>query len=116
MHFVTHIFESLKTRKYAICVFLDLRKAFDSVNFKNLLKNFFRMGFRGKLHSFISSYLINRSQYVELDKYKSTNSRISHGVLQGSILGPFLFNLFFNDIAFLKYDGRFLFADNGYSG
>ena len=92
LNFITHIVESLKTRKYAICVFLDLRKAFDSVNFKNLLKKFFRMGFRGKLHSFISSYLINRSQYVELDKYKSTNSKIFREVPQGTIFEPLLFN------------------------
>ena len=110
---VTHIVESLKTQKYAVCIFLDLRKAFDSVNHKILLNKLFRMGFRGNIHSLISSYLTNRSQYVELDGYKSTDSVISHGVPQGSILGPLLFNLFFNDVTCLKCDGRSLFADDG---
>ena len=92
-------------------IFLDLMKAFDSVNHKILLKKLFRMGLGGNINSLISSYLTNRSQYVELEKYKSTKSRICHGVPQGSILGPSLFNLFFNNIAFLKWDGRSLFVD-----
>ena len=56
-NFIKHIMESLKTRKYVICIFLDLRKAFDSVNHKILLKNLFRIRFRGNIHSLISSYL-----------------------------------------------------------
>ena len=88
----THIVESLKTGKYATYIFLDPRKAFDSVNHKILLKQLFRMGFRGNTHSLISSYLANRSQYIELDKYKSTNSKIFREVPQGTIFEPLLFN------------------------
>ena len=96
----THIVESLKTGKYATYIFLDPRKAFDSVNHKILLKQLFRMGFRGNFHDLISSYLTNRSQYVELDEYKSTDSKISHGVTQ-HLYGTYLDH------------GRSLFADDG---
>ena len=73
----------------------------------------YKLGFRGNIHTLLKSYLTNRTQYIELDRYRSNNKVISHGVPQGSVLGPLLFNLFFNDVVYLKCDSRSLFANDG---
>ena len=97
--------------------FLDLCKAFDFVNHKSLLNklplNDGLQGFRGNIHSLISDYLTDKSQYINVDGFTSSNRDIIHGVPQGSVWGSLLFYLFFNDIVTIKCDGRVLFADDG---
>ena len=78
-----------------------------------MLRKLSIMGFRGNVLSLIKDYLVNRIQYVEVDGYTSSNGKVLHGVPQGSVLGPLLFNLFFNDITYIKTDGTSLFADDG---
>ena len=110
---ITSIVDCIKCQKFTVCVFLDLRKAFDSVNHKLLLNKLLKMGFRGSMYSLIKDYLTDRSQYIDVDGFTSTSRDIVHGVPQGSVLGPLLFNLFFNDIVTINCDGRVLFADDG---
>ena len=104
---------SLKANEFVICVFLDIKKAFDSVSHSILLNKIYKMGFRGRIHSFLSSYLTDRCQYVIVDDCVSRELKILHGVPHGSVLGPLFFNLFIDDIVnTVSSDKTILLTDN----
>ena len=79
-------------------IFLDLKKAFDTVNHDILLKKLEYYGFRGKSMTLLKSYLRNRSQITKLCENSSSKLNINIGIPQGSILGPILFISYINDI------------------
>ena len=95
---VNKITSSLDTGDLVIGVFLDLKKAFDTVDHKILLDKLHAYGIRGNIWTWFRSYLSNRSQFVSYDGIQSTIQSISCGVPQGSILGPLLFIIYINDI------------------
>ena len=87
------IYSHLDKSKPLIILFLDLAKAFDTVNHKILIGKLERYGIRGKTLELMNSYLSNRKQIVKLEDKKSTEKEIQTGVPQGTILGPLLFIL-----------------------
>ena len=94
-----NVLDSLEKKENPCCVFLDFAKAFDTVNHDILLAKLHHYGIRGSAHNLIKSYLTDREQCVQLNDALSDMDTISHGVPQGSILGPLFFLLYINDIA-----------------
>ena len=100
-------------RDHVMSIFLDFRKAFDSVDHTILLSKLYFYGVRGFTYNFLKSYLSNRSQYVSVDNMSSSFSAVTHGVPQGSILGPLLFIIMINDLPNSSNAFKFnLFADD----
>ena len=94
-------------------LFLDLSKAFDTVNHNILLQKLEHYGIRGTALNLFKSYLSNRKQYVQIDKCKSKTLPITCGVPQGSVLGPLFFILFINDLPNCCPEGKIrLFVDD----
>lgn len=94
-------------------IFIDLKKAFDTVPIDILLIKLEKLGIRGPAYNIIKSYLSNRNQFVSLNQISSDKNNISISVPQGSNLGPLLFLLFINDIFEVKFNGKLiLFADD----
>ena len=80
-------------------VFLDFRKAFDTVDYEILLQKLHSLGVRGNVYALMASYLTERKQFVNVNSENSNLQIVKRGVPQGSILGPLLFLVYINDIA-----------------
>lgn len=91
---------------------LDFSKAFDKVSHVKLLHKLNGYGIRGKTYNWISSFLLNRSQFVSVNGSHSSYIPVTSGVPQGSVLGPALFLLFINDITSQSSSQLRLFADD----
>ena len=89
--------ELLDSGNYVCGVFVDLEKAFDTVNHSVLSEKLNYYGLRGNVNNLIKSYLTNRKQFVSINGFDSNVSGISCGVPQGSSLGPLLFLIYIND-------------------
>ena len=96
---VERMAKALDTGKIVVGVYLDIRKAFDAIDHHILLRKLYSLGIRGNLYTWIMSYLTNRSQFVMYNNSKSETKFITHGVPQGSILGPLFFIVFMNDFS-----------------
>ena len=90
---IEKVSKALDTGK--IVVFLDLKKAFDTVDHTILLRKLKMYGIRAEVHDWFSNYLNNRSQFVQYNDYNSEKKHITHG----SILGPLLFIIYINDFS-----------------
>ena len=95
-----------------IGVFLDLKKAFDTVSHEILLLKLKKLCISGTALDWFTSYLSGRSQFTEIGSSKSMELPIDISVLQGSILGPILFLCFINDLHLATWLLTLLFADD----
>ena len=88
---VDKISTALDSGNVVIGCFLDLQKAFDTVNNIILISKLYKYGIRGNSPQWFKSYLANRQQFVQLHTSKSNTKKFTCGVPQGSILGPLLY-------------------------
>ena len=106
------IYEALNKNEYCIGLFLDLKKAFDVCSHSILLTKLKYMGIKNVALNWFSSYLSDRSQYVDLNGSHSQHKFIRISVMQGSILGPILFLCYINDLYKASNLFTLMFADN----
>ena len=105
--------KTIDDKRYGCGIFIDLRKAFDTVNHDILLRKLEHYGIRGKAQIWFRSYLTNRKQYVSLNSVPSELKQTTCGVPQGSCLGPLLFLVYINDLSNISEVLKFyLFADD----
>ena len=94
INFVNKVANAVDCQKYLAGIFLDLSKAFDTLNHEILLSKLEACGITGTAHQWITDYFRNRMQYVQIGDCKSDALRQLFGVPQGSILGPSFYHLY----------------------
>ena len=92
------LFTAINDNEISIAVFVDLRKAFDTVNHKILVKKLERSGIQNNVLNWCTNYLLECSQTALANNVRSTSRDIVCGVLQGSVLGPLFFIMYVNDL------------------
>ena len=89
---------ALDDKLYTVAVFLDLSKAFDTVNKDIMIEKMRRLGFRGVVADWFDSYLSDRKLYVDVDGNYSATRTLNIGLPQGSVTSPYLFSLYIDDM------------------
>lgn len=113
---IENIFKAFESKLPTLSLHFDLAKAFDSIDHELLLMKLKFYGLNEKAMKLMSSYLSNRKQIVKLNTpygdYFSEDCTVKSGVPQGSVLGPFLFNVFVSDLPKYVDFPTYLYADD----
>ena len=113
LEFHDKIVSELDQGKLPLAIFLDLSKAFDTIDHEIMLHKLQYYGITGISLQWFKSYLTNRRQYVQFKDSISSESPLTTGVPQGSILGPLMFIIYMNDIAHVTDKFHFtIYADD----
>ena len=111
--FILKEMDNIRDIKIPASIFLDLSKAFDTLNFDILLRKLQHYGIDGNSLNLIKSYLTNRFQYVQFENSDSSLLEVKSGISQGSILGPLFFSILINDLVNCSTKFQFLmYADD----
>ena len=114
LHFSDKIYSSLNQKPSAktLAIFIDLKKAFDTVDHTILLRKMEHYGVRNTSNVWFQNYLSEREQFVSINGIESETEKIVCGVPQGSVLGPLLFLIYINDLPNSTDFFTLLFADD----
>ena len=108
-----NVIKNLDEGNIGCSIFVDLQKAFDTVEHDILLSKLEHYGIRGLANEWFKSYLSNRKHYVSINGYDSNLADVKFRVLQGSVLGPLFFLIYINDLnQALKFCKVHHFADD----
>ena len=106
-------YENIDCKKLNLTIFLDLKKAFDTVDHTIMIEKLRAYGIKGIPGNWFKSYLDNRQQYCSLNGKKSKAREVQCGIPQGSCLGPLLFIIYLNDFErSLKFSKVNIYADD----
>ena len=111
--FVQSIFNGFNQEASTVAIFVDLEKAFDSVWREGLLVKLAHVGVKGKLWTWINTFLSHREARCVFNKFIGNWFQTGIGLPQGSVISPILFNVFIKDIFSQTKSNKIKFADDG---
>lgn len=107
------ILTNIENKLITLGIFVDFSKAFDRMNHRTLLLKLSAYGIRNNMLNLICNYLSDRVQCVSIESFQSAFKSVKHGVPQGSLLGPLLFNIYINDLIRIDKEVEYvMYADD----